>query len=1037
VFHVPGFSSNAIGREGSRCRSAGRPRMEDQALPEGRHMRRRFLTALAGSALLIAALLPGAASAASPKVQSGPKLFTKDGLYIVQMRELPTIAYDGKTAGFARTKPAKGHKIDPTALAVDTYSKHLVNRHDAKINAAGGKKVYDYTTSFNGFAARLTAAEANKLAKDTDVESIVPDEIRTLDTSSTPAFLGLSDPGGLWSQLGGVGNAGEDMIIGDIDSGIWPEAQSFSDRVGKNPIGNGLTYKKPVGWHGVCQLGEGWDKHDCNNKLIGARYYNASQGGNAGIDADSPWEFNSARDYNGHGTHTASTAGGNNGVQATGAAAGFGKISGMAPRARIAAYKALWSTQDASTASGSTSDLMAAVDQAVEDGVDVINYSISGTSTNFLDPVEVSFLFAADAGIFVSESAGNSGPTASTVAHPGPWTTTVAAGTHNRNGVGSVTLGNGVTYNGASIAAATGPAPLIDSNAAGVSGANATNLNLCFSKGSNGGVAVLDPAKVAGKIVVCDRGVNARTDKSLAVKEAGGVGMILTNTVANGIFADFHFVPTVHVDAPDRAPIRAYAATAGATAKINAATIVFNTPAPFTAAFSSRGPLLAAGGDLLKPDVIAPGQDILAAVAPPGNQGQDFNLYSGTSMSAPHVTGVAALLMQRHPTWSPMAIKSALMTSAYDVLDGLNTDPAVIFSQGAGHIKPNSAADPGLVYDSNINDWLAFLCGTTNGVGPSTCTALKNAGYSFDPSDFNGASIAIGDLAGVQTIKRTVTNVGGASATYTATTTGLTGIGVVVSPSTINLAPGASATYTVTFTRTTATLGAYVGGQLTWNGAGHAVRSPMVIKPVALAAPAQVSGTGGAISYPVKFGYTGPFTATARGLVAATTNTGSVSTDADGNFNPVVGPEAVKFDVVVPAGTTYARFSLFNSSTTPATSDLDLYVYRGTTLVAASGSGTSDEEANLLNPPADTYTVWVHGFATANPSTFTLWKWVLGSADAGNMTVTAPASATTGASGTIGLSFSGLAPATKYLGSVVYGGSSNLPNPTIVRVDTP
>ncbi|HEX5823644.1 MAG TPA: S8 family peptidase [Candidatus Limnocylindrales bacterium] len=1000
-------------------------------------MRRRFLTALAGSALLIAALLPGAASGASPKVDSGPKLFTKAGIYIVQMRELPAIAYDGKTAGYAATKPAKGHKIDPAAGAVVSYAGHLVSRHEAKIRAAGGKKVYDYTTSFNGFAARLTAAEANKLAKDKDVTSIVPDEVRTLDTSSTPAFLGLSDPGGLWSQLGGVGRAGEDIIIGDIDSGIWPEALSFSDRVGKNPLGTGLAYKKPVGWHGTCQTGEQWDKHDCNNKLIGARYYNASQGGNAGIDTDKPWEFNSPRDYNGHGTHTASTAGGNSGVQATGLAASFGKISGMAPRARIAMYKALWSTQDAATASGSTSDLMAAIDQAVEDGVDVINYSISGTSTNFLDPVEVSFLYAANAGIFVSESAGNSGPAASTVAHPGPWTTTVAAGTHNRTGEGSVTLGNGVTYQGASVANAVGPAPLIDSTAAGVNGANPTNLALCFSTGTNGGTPVLDPVKVAGKIVVCDRGVNGRTDKSLAVQEAGGVGMILLNTAANGIFADFHFVPTVHVDVPFRAAIKAYAATTGATATINKATIVFNAPAPFTAAFSSRGPLLAAGGDLLKPDVIAPGQDILAAVAPPGNHGQDFSLYSGTSMSAPHVAGVAALLMQLHPSWSPMAIKSALMTSATDVLDGPNTTPSVIFSQGAGHIKPNSAADPGLVYDSNINDWLAFLCGTTNGVTPATCAALAGAGYSFDPSDFNGASIAIGDLAGVQTIKRKVTNVGGAGATYTAQTTGLAGMNVVVSPSTINLAPGASATFTVTFTRTTATLGAYVGGQLTWNGGGHAVRSPMVIRPVALAAPAQVSGTGGPISYPVKFGYDGPFTATARGLIPAASATGSVSTDPDGTFNPVLGPETARFDVVVPAGTTYARFSLFNSSTTPATSDLDLYVYRGTTLVGVSGSGTSDEEVNLLNPTAATYTVWVHGFATANPSTFTLWNWVLGSAAVGNMTVTAPATATTGATGTINLAFSGLAPATKYLGSVVYGGSANLPNPTIVRVDTP
>jgi subtilisin family serine protease len=1006
-------------------------------------MGRRFLAALAGSALLIAALLPGAAFAASPKVANGPQLFTKAGLYIIQMRELPTIAYDGTTAGYAATKPAKGTKIDVTAAAVTRYVSHLVSRHEAKLQASGGTKVYDYTMSYNGFAARLTATQANRLAKDKDVQSIVPDEIRTVDTSSTPTFLGLNAPGGLWDQLGGVGKAGENIIIADVDSGIWPESLSFADRVDANgnPSSSPMAKRVYQNLPGVslkCAVGEAWTATNCNQKLIGARFYNAAFGGNAGINATRPWEFNSARDYNGHGTHTASTAGGNFGTKTTGPAAAFGSISGMAPRARISVYKALWSTQDASTASGGNVDLVAAIDQAVADGVDVINYSISGTLTNFLDPVEVAYFFAADAGIFVSESAGNSGPATSTVAHPSPWTTTVAAGTHNRNGEGSVTLGNGVTYNGASIAAPVGPAPLIDSNAAGVSGADATALNLCFSKGTNGGAAVLDPAKVAGKIVICDRGTNARTDKSLAVKEAGGVGMILTNVIQNGIFADFHFVPTVHVDSPDRAAIRAYAATAGATAKINQATIVFTTPAPFTAAFSSRGPLQAGGGDLLKPDVIAPGQDILAAVAPPGNAGLSFNLYSGTSMSAPHVTGVAALLKDLHPTWSPMMIKSALMTSATDVLDLPNTDPREIFRQGAGHIAPNKAADPGLVFNSNRNDWLAFLCGKTTGVAPATCNALVGLGYSTDASDFNGASIAIGDLAGGQTVTRKVTNVGSSAATYTASTTGLSGIDVVVSPSSFTINPGQTKAFTVAFTRTTADLNAYVGGQLTWSdGGSHSVRIPMVIKPVALAAPASVSGTGGPISYNVTFGYTGAFTALARGLVPAQTFTGSVSTDPDGVFHPVVGADAVKFDVAIPAGTTYARFALFNSSSTPG-SDLDLYVYNGATQIGASAGGTADEEVNFLNPtgPA-TYTVWVHGFATSNPSTFTLYAWTLGSGAAGNMTVGAPASATQGTTAAIDLTFSGLTAGTKYLGSVAYSGIAGLPNPTIVRVDTP
>ena len=171
---------------------------------------------------------------------------------------------------------------------------------------------------------------------------------------------------------------------------------------------------------------------------------------------------------------------------------------------------------------------------------------------------------------------------------------------------------------------------------------------------------------------------------------AGGVGMILFNSPDSSLNADFHFVPSVHVNNADGLAIKGYiAATPGATASIAGATVVYNVPAPFTASFSSRGPLIAGNGDLLKPDLIAPGQDILAAVAPPGNSGRDFDLYSGTSMSSPHVAGLGALLKDLHPDWSPMMIKSALMTTGFDVLDGPETNPLVIFRQGAGHVRPN------------------------------------------------------------------------------------------------------------------------------------------------------------------------------------------------------------------------------------------------------------------------------------------------------------------------------------------------------------
>ncbi len=1004
----------------------------------------RVLTMVVIALMALSVPLGGQTTFAAPGEQAAAPATEKafNSLYVVQMIDQPIVAYEGGVAGLKATAPKEGKKVNVLDKDVIAYGDYLKGRHNGALAAAGGgRKVYDYTFSYNGFAAELTADQAAKVASAEGVLAVSPNELFNIDTSSTPAFLGLTDPGGLWDMLGGVGSAGEGVVIGIVDSGIWPESLSFSDRLGNkgNTKNNGrLSYQQIPGWNAKCVPGEEFNASNCNQKLIGAQYFNAGWGGNAGIDAQRPWEFNSARDYNGHGTHTASTAGGNYGVMPTGPAAVFGAISGIAPRARISAYKALWSTEDGSTAGGTTVDLVAAIDQAVADGVDVINYSISGSLTNFADPAEIAFLFAARAGVFVAASAGNSGPTTSTVAHPSPWVTTVAAGTHNRSGEGSVTLGNGVTYFGASLATAVGPAPFIDSVNAGIDGADPTAVALCFAAADNGGVAVLDPAKVAGKIVLCDRGVTARVNKSLAVQKAGGVGMVLVNASVSSINADFHFVPTVHLQSTDRAAVKAYAATAGATATINQAMVTYTAPAPFTASFSSRGPLRAGGGDLLKPDVIAPGQDILAAVAPPANAGRDFNLYSGTSMSSPHVAGLAALLKDLHPTWSPMMIKSAMMTSASDILDGPNTHQLVIFRQGAGHIHPNSAADPGLVFNSGWNNWLAFLCGTTTAVGPSTCATLAGLGYSLDASDMNVASIAIGDMAGSQTVTRRVTNVGSAAETYTFSYTGMAGFTIAVNPASFSVAPGASQSFTVTFTRTTAPLNAYTGGQFTFTGdLGHVVRIPMVVRPVAMSAPASVFGTGDPISYPVIFGYDGPFTATARGLVAPVINAGVIADDPTDTFSPRTGdPSVLAFDFTVPAGTTFTRFSLFDADVNPG-SDLDLYIYLNGTQVGLSGSGTSAEEVNLVNPAAGTYTAYVHGWGVAGTTPFALYTWLLDSTAAGNMAVSAPTTAVLSQTGTIDLTFSGLLPATKYLGSVAYDGVAGMPNPTIVRVDTP
>jgi hypothetical protein len=373
---------------------------------------RSLLLAAAGMSLLSLTAVAASDGKAAPK----------NNAYIVQLAEQPVTAYTGGIQGYATTKPRKGQKINPNDPQVYRYMGYLAARQDSLLGSVGGaKKLYNYGYVFNGFAAELTEAQAQKLAQTPGVLAVTKDEVRKMDTASTPAFLGLAGSGGFWATKA----KGENVVIGIVDSGIWPEHPSFSDRTGVN--GNGiqdgkLDYRQIPGWNGRCVPGEGFTASNCNQKLIGAQFFNAGFGGNAGIKTQFPYEFNSPRDADGHGSHTASTAGGNANVAATGPATVFGSISGIAPRARISAYKVCWGNNGEGGCAGV--DSVAAIDQAVADGVDVINFSISGTSTNFLDPVQVAFLFAADAGVFVAASAGNAGPASSTVAHPSPWLTT-------------------------------------------------------------------------------------------------------------------------------------------------------------------------------------------------------------------------------------------------------------------------------------------------------------------------------------------------------------------------------------------------------------------------------------------------------------------------------------------------------------------------------------------------------------------------------------------------------------------------------------
>ena len=989
---------------------------------------RRPVTRLVAAATGAAAIVAVPVALMAP-TQAASAVASPSARYIVMTAGDPLATYAGGVSGFRATKPKAGAKVDTRSGNARGYAKYLVDGHAKALAAVGAAALrrHDYSVAFNGFSATLTGSQADAIAKAPGVLKVWKDEVRKADTISTPAFLGLSGTSGVWQkQFGGVSHAGEGVIIADLDTGIWAENPAFAPLSSPRPDQARINAK----WHGVCDAGAE-EPIACTNKIIGARYYGADFG-NTVI----PEEFVGPRDYNGHGSHTASTAAGANGVTAVINGGVVGQASGMAPAARLAIYKVLWETADHTSGSGTTAGIVAAIDDAVSHGVDVINYSISGSSQYIVSPDELAFFSAAQAGVFISASAGNSGDTvgASSVAHNAPWEMTVAASTHDRGNANTVTLGNGAVYHGVGVSSGVGPEQLIRSTDAALAGSDSEAARLCFSTATPGGNA-LDPAKVAGKIVICDRGLNARVDKSQAVNEAGGVGMVLANTsAAQSLNADFHIIPTSHVNSADGSAIKAYAASAGssATATISARDTTA-VRAPEMAGFSSFGPALAGGGDLLKPDITAPGVDVVAAVAPPGNNGNSFDAYSGTSMAAPHITGIAALVLQAHPGWSPMWVKSALMTTASPLDNkGLPIQrgggDATPLDYGNGHVTPAPAFDPGLVYDNGAVDWVRYGCG----IGqfqlvsdPSLCATYG----SIDPSNLNYPSIAVAGLAGSQTVTRTVTNTSVDQASqYTPQVVAPPGFTAKVNVSKLTVPPLQSRTFSVTFTRTTAPLTKWAFGSLTWKDKrGHSVRSAVALQPVAAAVPTEVSGSGtsGSKTVSVTPGFTGTLAATTAGLNPATVGTVTASKGADGTTT-----------FIAPAGTKVLRFATYDADYA-ANTDVDLVVKKGITTVGSSGGATAEEAVNLSGEDlGGTYTIQAVYFAGTTASLdIQVNSFAVGTTPAGNLTVTpATQAVTVGRPTSATVAWTGLAAGTRYLGAVDWSDGANSVGRTLVTI---
>ncbi|KAK9052694.1 hypothetical protein SSX86_029324 [Deinandra increscens subsp. villosa] len=662
------------------------------------------------------------------------------------------------------------------------------------------KMVYAYHHVVIGFAAKMSADQAEMMENLTGVLSVKPEGVHQLHTTRSPYFLGLRQNSGLWKDS----NYGKGIIIGLLDTGITPEHPSFDDYGVPAP---------PLTWKGKCEVA------GCNNKLIGMRSF---------INGSSPI------DEHGHGTHTSSTAAGSLVDNANVFGLGNGTASGMAPLAHLAMYRICGSDGCGGSA------ILAGMDAAIEDGVNVISFSITGPNNPFYDDsMAVAAFTAIQKGIFVSCSAGNSGPRNGSVQNTAPWILTVGASTIDRRFRTSVLLGNKMLLHGESLYQPKNAdhklRPLVYPVKEG-------ELSAWCDEGS------LEHIDVKGKVVLCDAAMGE------AVKNAGGAAMIIANDIYSGesIAAEPHVLLTSFVGYKEGVEIKKYLnSTSSPVATILCGgTVVGLKSDPEVAYFSSRGPHLVSPG-ILKPDIIGPGVDILAAwresIDNKTGTKATFNVIRGTSMSCPHLAGISALLKSAHPEWSPAAIKSALMTTSSQV--NQNGDPIVderglpadIFAIGSGHVNPPKAHEPGLVFDIQPDDYIPYLCGL--GYTPKQIEIIikkkATCSITIPEAQLNYPSFAVTLKRGEsKRYTRTVTNVGPAYSSYS--------IGDVSVPKGVHIKVVVhndqelsftevqqKKTYEVTFSRDIKDKdqnGLYGQGHMTWVSGKYTVRTPFSFK---------------------------------------------------------------------------------------------------------------------------------------------------------------------------------------------------------------
>ncbi|CAA7398005.1 unnamed protein product [Spirodela intermedia] len=706
----------------------------------------------------------------------------------------------------------------------------LIAVHGGSEELARESHVYSYSNGFRGFAAKLSEEQAKAMAAMPEVVSVFPNLRRQLHTTHSWDFMGLATDEAM--EIPGFFTKNqENVIIGFIDTGIWPESPSFHDNQ-MPPV--------PTRWKGVCQAGEASSNFSCNRKIVGARYYSSGFVGEMpnsepllGSDI-SPAQYKSPRDSAGHGSHTASTAAGRfvSDMDFNGLASGGAR--GGAPLARIAVYKTCWSSgcYDA--------DILAAFDDAIRDGVDILSLSLGPDPPQgnyFSDAISVGSFHAASHGILVVSSVGNVGAKGSAT-NLAPWMLTVGAGSTDRDFASYILLGDGTRIMGESLNAVgmTATATIIPASHANAGYFTPYQASFCLESS-------LNQTKARGKVLICrqaGRSSESKLAKSTAVKNAGGVGMILIDELDKDIAVPFT-IPAATVGKRDGDQILSYINRTREPRSLifPARTIIGSRPAPWVTAFSSKGPN-SLTPEILKPDVAAPGLNILAAWSPAAQQ-MSFNILSGTSMACPHVTGIAALIKAVYPSWSPSAIKSAIMTTA-SVLDksggAIKVEPegrlATPFDHGSGFLTPPRVLNPGLVYDAGAKDFEDFLCavGYDNKTRHLVTGNVRPCPQPSPPAhNLNYPAIAAIDIKGGASIIRTVTNVGSPRSIYRSVVSPPPGISVTVVPTALVFTSyGQRISFTVSFSvAARPPAEGYSFGSLSWRSADAEVRSPLIV----------------------------------------------------------------------------------------------------------------------------------------------------------------------------------------------------------------